>query len=135
MADSMHLSVISFEGELFSETVSFLKVFSKQGELGIYPDHTSTITLLEHTDVVYEFPNGDLHSFYVTSGMLSIANNRLVVMTDVLKFYDDLNEKEEIKKLKDAKEKYSKSKQFDKQQYYRDLILQSEAKLRVIEHH
>tara|TARA_B100001121_G_C18170667_1_gene381095 strand:- start:35 stop:442 length:408 start_codon:yes stop_codon:yes gene_type:complete len=135
MADTMHLSVISYAGELFSETISYLKVFSKQGELGINPDHSSTISMLEHTDVVYEFVNGDLHSFFVTNGLLSISDNRVVIMSDYLLFYDDLNEKEEISKLKDAKEGYSKAKNFEKKSHYRDLIIQSEAKLRVIEHH
>ena len=71
MADTMHLSVISYEGELFSEDVSFVKVFSKEGELGIYPEHTTLVCAIEDTDVVYEFKGDHLHSFYVSDELES----------------------------------------------------------------
>ena len=135
MADTMHLSVISYEGELFSEDVSFVKVFSKEGELGIYPEHTTLVCAIEDTDVMYEFKGADLHSFYVSSGLISVSNNRFVIMTDQMIFYDGLDDKVETKKLKDFKEKYAKEKQYTKKMDYQKLIKQSEAKLRVIKHH
>ncbi|MBI60695.1 ATP synthase F1 subunit epsilon [bacterium] len=135
MADSMHLSVISYEGELFSEDVTFVKVFSQEGELGIFPDHTALVSLIEDTDVVYDFKNGDSHSFYVASGIISVSNNRFVIMTDEMLFYDDLNEKVEKASLTDNKESYQKARSYEKQLVYRKNIIQSEAKLRVIDNH
>jgi len=136
MSEIVHLSVISHDGELFSEKVSFVKVFTDSGEVGIYPDHTSMVTTVRHTDVVYELTNQEKsHSFYVSQGILSISNNRVVILTDTMILHDDLNQKKITESLDNAKQLYAKSTIASDRALQRDIIIMEEAKLRVIENH
>jgi len=136
MSEIVHLSVISHDGELFSEKVSFVKVFTDNGEVGIYPDHTSMVTTVRHTDVVYELTNQEKsHSFYVSQGILSISNNRVVILTDTMILHDDLNKKKITESLDNAKQLYAKSTIASDRALQRDIIIMEEAKLRVIENH
>jgi len=136
MSEIVHLSVISHDGELFSEKVSFVKVFTDNGEVGIYPDHTSMVTTIRHTDVVYELTNQEKsHSFYVSQGILSISNNRVVILTDTMILHDDLNKKKITESLDNAKQLYAKSTIASDRELQRDIIIMEEAKLRVIENH
>jgi F-type H+-transporting ATPase subunit epsilon len=136
MSEIVHLSVISHDGELFSEKVSFVKVFTDNGEVGIYPDHTSMVTTVRHTDVVYELTNQEKsHSFYVSQGILSISNNRVVILTDTMILHDDLNKKKITESLDNAKQLYAKSTIASDRELQRDIIIMEEAKLRVIENH
>ena len=136
MSEIVHLSVISHDGELFSEKVSFVKVFTDNGEVGIYPDHTSMVTTVRHTDVVYELTNQEKsHSFYVSQGILSISNNRVVILTDTMILHDDLNQKKITESLDNAKQLYAKSTIASDRALQRDIIIMEEAKLRVIENH
>ena len=71
------------------------------GELGIFPEHTSTISLFGNTDVVFELESGFQASFFVGSGVASINRNKLTLLTDVYLTKDDLDESSIRSKIAD----------------------------------
>jgi F0F1-type ATP synthase epsilon subunit len=94
------------------------------------------VTTVRHTDVVYELTNQEKsHSFYVSQGILSISNNRVVILTDTMILHDDLNKKKITESLDNAKQLYAKSTIASDRELQRDIIIMEEAKLRVIENH
>ena len=65
MIDWIQLSIISHKGEVFSEKVKYFKLFSVKGEVGIYPEHTSFVTLIDHTDLVIDYDKRITKSYYI----------------------------------------------------------------------
>tara|TARA_B100001094_G_C17850985_1_gene632666 strand:- start:54 stop:452 length:399 start_codon:yes stop_codon:yes gene_type:complete len=130
MSDTITLNVISHEGKLFSEEVDFFKCISSTGEVGIYPEHTDSVILLESTDLVYE--QGDITTkVFIRNGILSIKSNKALIITDQLIKSDDI----EIGSIKESistyTSKYKTEKEYKSKEKYRKLILAFEAKLRV----
>lgn len=130
MSDTITLNVISHEGKLFSEEVDFFKCISSTGEVGIYPEHTDSVILLESTDLVYE-QGENTTKVFIRNGVLSIKSNEALIITDQLIKSDNI----EIDSVKESisvyTSKYKSEKEYKSSEKYRKLILESEAKLRV----
>ncbi len=118
----MNLNVITQNGSVFSKEVSFVKFFSSGGELGVFPEHTTTLTLFGSTDVVYEVESGLQESFFVGPGVASINRDNVTLLTDIYLTKDDLDESAIRLNLEDVSSSLSNLERISEQ-----------AKLRVIE--
>lgn len=133
MSDSITLSVYTVDGQVFKEDCFFFKAFSSTGEIGVYPDHKTSVIQLADTDVVVEKEDESLKSFYVASGILSIKNNKATILTDTFLNSDSISEIEEKDKKLAAKEAYMKASTFKEKSDCRKKLLSSSAKLRVLQ--
>ncbi len=51
MANTIHVDIVSAEGQIFSGEATMLFVPGSQGELGIYPRHAPLLTTLKPGEV------------------------------------------------------------------------------------
>ena len=117
--NALELSVITQDGVVFETNVHFVKFFTQNGELGIFPGHTRTISLLNNTDVVYEFEPEKERCFYVGNGIVSITKNKVTILTDTYLNAVDLD-------------KLSIENALKQQEQSRSDVLALEAQLRVL---
>jgi len=94
MADSptIHVDIVSAEGEIFSGDV--LRVFApgSQGELGIAPRHAPLLTLLKAGELRVQTPDGAEQSFFVGGGALEVQPKGVMVLADTAMRAADLDE-------------------------------------------
>ncbi|HUK01725.1 MAG TPA: F0F1 ATP synthase subunit epsilon [Steroidobacteraceae bacterium] len=92
MASSIHVDIVSAEGEIFSGPVKAVFAPASQGEIGILPRHAPLLSLLKAGEVRVQPLEGEEQSFYVGGGVLEVLPNRVSVLADTALRAKDLDE-------------------------------------------
>ena len=91
-ANTVHVDIVSVEGEIFSGAVSMVFASGTDGELGIAPRHAPLLTLLKAGEVRVQTPDGGEQHFFVGGGALEIQPNKVTVLADTALRAKDLDE-------------------------------------------
>lgn len=94
MADSIHVDIVSAEGEMFSGEAAMVIAPGVLGELGIAPRHAPLLTTLKAGEVRVHAEGHDEQVFYVGGGVLEVQPNRVTVLADTAARARDLDEAE-----------------------------------------
>ena len=132
MSDTFDLNIVSHEGKLFNEKVAFFKCHSSTGEVGIFPEHSDSLILLESTDLVYQLADDTEKMLFVRNGILSIKSGNATVITDQLLMPNDIEVGSVKESISSFEKNINSSNSNEENEKYRKLILESEAKLRII---
>ncbi len=89
---TIHVDIVSAEGEIFSGAASMVFAPGSQGELGIAPRHAPLLTLLKPGEVRVQTPDGQEQHFFVGGGALEIQPNKVTVLADTALRAKDLDE-------------------------------------------
>ena len=89
---TIHVDIVSAEGQIFSGEASMLYVPGSQGELGIHPRHAPLLTTLKAGEVRVEVEGQEEQSFYVGGGALEIQPHLVTVLADTAARAHDLDE-------------------------------------------
>ena len=81
MAMTMHVDVVSAEGEIFSGTAEEVFVPAEMGEIGVMPRHTPLISRLKPGEVRVKM-SGEETSIFVSGGMVEIQPHVVTVLAD-----------------------------------------------------
>ena len=92
MAHTIHIDIVSAEGQIFSGEASMVFVPGSQGELGIAPRHAPLLTTLKAGEVRVQAEGKEEQSFYVGGGSLEIQPNLVTVLADTAARARDLDE-------------------------------------------
>jgi F-type H+-transporting ATPase subunit epsilon len=92
MANTIHLDIVSAEGQIFSGEASMVFVPGSQGELGIYPRHAPLLTTLKAGEVRVQSQGQEEQSFFVGGGALEIQPHLVTVLADTAIRAHDLDE-------------------------------------------
>jgi F-type H+-transporting ATPase subunit epsilon len=92
MANTIHVDIVSAEGQIFSGEATMLFVPGSQGELGIYPRHAPLLTKLKPGEVRVQSEGQDEQVFYVGGGALEIQPHLVTVLADTAARAKDLDE-------------------------------------------
>ena len=90
--NTVHVDIVSAEGEIFSGTASMVFAPGSQGEIGVAPKHAPLLTLLKAGEVRVQTPDGQEQQFFVGGGALEIQPNRVTVLADTALRAKDLDE-------------------------------------------
>jgi F-type H+-transporting ATPase subunit epsilon len=104
MADSIHVDIVSAEGEIFSGEAKMVFVPASQGEIGIAPRHAPLLTLLKAGEVRVQQPDGSEQYFFVGGGALEIQPKKVTVLADTAARAHDLDEAAALEARKRAEE-------------------------------
>ncbi|MGI9290424.1 MAG: F0F1 ATP synthase subunit epsilon [Gammaproteobacteria bacterium] len=89
---TMHVDIVSAEGEIFSGEAAMVFAPAKMGDVGIAPRHAPLLTNLRPGDLRVETPEGEEKFFYVTGGVLEVQPHMVTVLADSAMHGDDLDE-------------------------------------------
>ena len=92
MAHTIHVDIVSAEGQIFSGEATMVFVPGSQGELGIAPRHAPLLTTLKAGEVRVQSEGVEEQSFYVGGGSLEIQPNLVTVLADTAARARDLDE-------------------------------------------
>jgi F-type H+-transporting ATPase subunit epsilon len=92
MAHTIHVDIVSAEGEIFSGEATMVFAPGSQGELGIAPRHAPLLTTLKAGEVRVQTEGQEEHSFYVGGGALEVQPHLVTVLADTAARARDLDE-------------------------------------------
>jgi F-type H+-transporting ATPase subunit epsilon len=92
MANTIHVDIVSAEGQIYSGEATMLFVPGSQGELGIYPRHAPLLTTLTAGEVRVQSEGHEEQSFYAGGGALEIQPHLVTVLADTAARAKDLDE-------------------------------------------
>ncbi len=104
MAMTIHVDIVSAEGEIHSGLAEMVFAPAEMGELGIAPRHTPLITRLKPGEVrVQTKPGEELH-FYVSGGILEVQPHVITVLADTAIRAQDIDEAAAVQAKQAAEE-------------------------------
>ena len=92
MANTIHVDIVSAEGQIFSGEASMVFVPGSQGELGIAPRHAPLLTTLKAGEVRVQSEGHEEQLFYVGGGALEVQPNLVTILADTAARARDLDE-------------------------------------------
>jgi F-type H+-transporting ATPase subunit epsilon len=108
-ANTIHVDIVSAEGEIFSGAASMVFAPGSQGELGIAPRHAPLLTLLKAGEVRVQTPDGAEQHFFVGGGALEVQPSRVTVLADTALRAKDLDESAALAAKQRAEEALAKA--------------------------
>jgi F-type H+-transporting ATPase subunit epsilon len=92
MANTIHVDIVSAEGQIFAGEATMVFVPGSQGELGIAPRHAPLLTTLKAGEVRVQTEGKEEQSFYVGGGALEVQPHLVTVLADTALRAHDLDE-------------------------------------------
>lgn len=92
MANTIHVDIVSAEGEIFSGPAKMVFLPAAEGEIGVATRHAPLLALLKAGEVRVQSPDGDEQSFYVGGGALEVQPTKVTVLADTAARAADLDE-------------------------------------------
>lgn len=89
---TIHVDIVSAEGEIFTGEATMVFAPAIMGELGIAPHHAPLITSLKPGEVRVQLPSGEEQHVYVSGGALEIQPHIVTVLADTAVRAKDLDE-------------------------------------------
>jgi F-type H+-transporting ATPase subunit epsilon len=88
---TIHVDIVSAEGEIFSGEAEIVFVPATEGELGITPRHAPLLTLIKAGEVRVKTAEGE-QSVFVGGGALEVQPTRVTVLADTAVRAHDIDE-------------------------------------------
>ena len=99
---TIHVDIVSAEGEIHSGDAAMVYAPARMGEVGIAPRHAPLLTALKPGEVRVEDTEGKEHFFYITGGMLEVQPHLVTVLADTALRGEQLDEAAALKVQQDA---------------------------------
>ena len=89
---TIHVDIVSAEGEIFSGEASMVFAPAAMGDIGIAPRHAPLLTTLRPGEVRVQTPGGEEQFFYVSGGAIEIQPHLITVLADTALRAKDIDE-------------------------------------------
>lgn len=89
---TIHVDIVSAEGEIFSGEAAMVFAPAIMGEIGIAPRHAPLLTTLKPGEVRVQTPSGEEQFFYVSGGAIEVQPHVVTVLADTALRARDLDE-------------------------------------------
>jgi F-type H+-transporting ATPase subunit epsilon len=89
---TIHVDIVSAEGEIFSGEASMVFAPAVMGEIGIAPRHAPLLTTLKPGEVRVQTPSGEEQFFFVGGGAIEVQPHLVTVLADTALRAKDIDE-------------------------------------------
>jgi F-type H+-transporting ATPase subunit epsilon len=92
MANTIHIDIVSAEGEVHSGEATMVFAPAAGGEIGIAPRHAPLLTALKPGEVRVQTPAGEELLFWVGGGGIEVQPHKVTILADTAARAKDLDE-------------------------------------------
>jgi F-type H+-transporting ATPase subunit epsilon len=92
MANTIHIDIVSAEGEVYSGEATMVFAPASGGEIGIAPRHAPLLTALKPGEVRVQTPTGEELLFWVGGGGIEVQPHKVTILADTAARAKDLDE-------------------------------------------
>ena len=92
MANTIHIDIVSAEGEVYSGEATMVFAPAAGGEIGIAPRHAPLLTALKPGEVRVQTPAGEELLFWVGGGGIEVQPHKVTILADTAARAKDLDE-------------------------------------------
>ena len=89
---TIHVDIVSAEGEIFAGEATMVFAPASGGEIGIAPRHAPLLTTMKAGEVRVQDLNGEEQLFWVGGGALEVQPHKVTVLADTAARAKDLDE-------------------------------------------
>ena len=89
---TIHVDVVSAEGEIFSGPATMVFAPASQGDIGVAPRHAPLLSKLKPGEVRVQTPQGEELFFFVGGGAIEVQPHRVTVLADTALRAKDIDE-------------------------------------------
>ena len=89
---TIHIDIVSAEGQLYEGQASMVFAPGIMGEIGIAPRHAPLLTALNPGEMRIQTEDGNEESFFVSGGIIEIQPFKITVLADTALRADDIDE-------------------------------------------
>lgn len=89
---TIHVDIVSAEGQIFSGEAAMVFAPAAMGDLGIAPRHAPLLTTLKPGEVRVQLPSGEEQFFFVGGGAIEIQPHLVTVLADTALRAKDIDE-------------------------------------------
>lgn len=99
----IHLKIVTLEKQIIDEEVDEVVALTQDGQIGVLPHHAHLMAQLSPGELKIKNNNQE-RILVIGSGLLQVADNDVVIATDLAQFTEDIDEDvvEEAKKRAEA---------------------------------
>ena len=107
MTDSFSLKIITPKGVVLEDKASFLRVPGITGEIGVYPSHSATLSLLKAGECQATIDGVD-HFYFVPKGWAHVTETQVTLLVDYLELSSEIDKERATASLERATDRLSK---------------------------
>ena len=89
---TIHVDIVSAEGEIFSGEATMVFAPASEGEIGVAPRHAPLLSLLKPGEVRVQTPDGAEQHFFVGGGAIEVQPSKVTVLADTALRAKDIDE-------------------------------------------
>lgn len=89
---TIHVDIVSAEGEIFSGDAAMVFAPAAMGDIGIAPRHAPLLTTLRPGEVRVQLPTGEEQFFFVGGGAIEVQPHLVTVLADTALRAKDIDE-------------------------------------------
>ena len=130
---TIHIDIVSAEGQLFEGEATMVFAPGIMGELGIAPRHTPLLTALNPGEMRIQTEDGKEESFFVSGGIIEIQPHGITVLADTALRAADIDEAAALEAQKRAEEALADQKDDVNFALAQTQLTEAVARLKVVE--
>jgi len=92
MANTIHIDIVSAEGEVYTGEATMVFAPAIGGEIGIAPRHAPLLTAMKPGEVRVQMPAGEELLFWVGGGGIEVQPHKVTILADTAARAKDLDE-------------------------------------------
>jgi F-type H+-transporting ATPase subunit epsilon len=92
MANTIHIDIVSAEGDVYAGEATMVFAPAVGGEIGIAPRHAPLLTALKPGEVRVQTPAGEELLFWVGGGGIEVQPHKVTILADTAARAKDLDE-------------------------------------------
>jgi F-type H+-transporting ATPase subunit epsilon len=89
---TIHVDIVSAEGEIFSGEATMVFAPASEGDIGVAPRHAPLLSLLKPGEVRVQTPDGAEQHFFVGGGAIEVQPTKVTVLADTALRAKDIDE-------------------------------------------
>ena len=110
MANTIHVDIVSAEGEIFQGSATMVIAPAELGEIGVAPRHAPLLTRLRPGTVRVKGADGAEQQFFVSGGLLEVQPQLVTILADTALRARDADEAAAQRAKQDAEERLANAK-------------------------